>query len=101
RAGSPPRFQERAVRKSFRACFLLEQLAAFLQRVLEPGLGNQHGVRRGRETDVIVLALQLADLDRVRNAVERGGVDQGRVLEAGVLHVVRSDIGELKQAKRV
>src|SRR5437773_6452718 len=83
-------------------CLLfLQQVAAFLQRVLELGLGNQHGVRRGRETDVIVLALQLADLDRVRNAVERGGVDQGRVLEAGVLRILGGDIGELEQAERV
>src|SRR5262245_2778399 len=108
-------------------CFvlLLEQLGAFLQRVLELGLRDeQHVIRKqllawqalrdllepfgifvvlaqrsGRaEADRVVVALQLAHLDRVGEAVEGARVDGDRLLEHRALG---RHVGELQHAERV
>jgi hypothetical protein len=114
----------------FAAFSLLEELGALLEGVLEAALGDeqhvvlQHFLARlalldlldafcvlvlrvgldaagGGEGYEVVVALQLADLDVVAQAVQGGGLDLDRLVEARVLGVLRQDVGELERAEHV
>ena len=46
---------------------------------------------------VVIVTNEGAHLDCIGEAVERGGVDEGGLLQTGVLGIVRGDVGQLEQ----
>src|SRR3954465_4159187 len=110
-----------------RVGFLLEEIRARLEGIVELVLGDQqHVVRKdllarlalaqlldplvlvvsvdgaGRtKAHEVAVTFQAADLDLVGEAAERGRVDEGRLVEPGVFRVVRRDVGELEHAQRI